>query len=269
MQSDRYAVVGNPIKHSRSPEIHSAFAAATGQALTYERLLAPLERFVETIEEFRRVGALGCNVTLPFKEQAYRYAGEHTPRAARAGSVNTLKFGAGDVLGDNTDGAGLVADIENNLRASIAGTRMLLLGAGGAARGVLPALLDRRPAQIVIVNRTAERARALAEDFPGVAEARDSLRAGETFDIVINATSAGLAGETPTLPDGLLARARLAYDMVYGRDDTPFARAARQQGAALVADGLGMLVEQAAESFLLWRGIRPLTPPVLALLRNG
>ncbi len=265
--TDRYAVVGHPIEHSRSPVIHAAFARATGEQLTYERLLAPLDGFVATVEAFRRAGGRGCNVTLPFKEEAFRYAGAHTDRSARAATVNTLKFDGGGVLVDNTDGAGLVRDIESNLRVGLGGARILLLGAGGAARGVIPSLLDRRPAQIVVFNRTAQRARDLAGAFAGTVRARDALTPADRFDIAINATAASLSGAAPALPAGLLAHAALAYDMVYSRDGTPFMRRAREEGAAVVADGLGMLVEQAAESFFLWRGVQPPTAAVLADLR--
>ncbi|WP_374482087.1 shikimate dehydrogenase [Zoogloea sp.] len=268
---DRYAVIGNPIAHSKSPRIHTLFAAQTGQALSYEALLAPLDAFVATIEAFRAAGGRGLNVTVPFKLEAFDFADRHTPRALAAGAVNTLAFGPDGVLGDNTDGAGILRDITTNLGCPVEGRRVLLLGAGGAARGTILPVLDAKPASLTIANRTAYKAAQLADEFAtgplhpqgcGFAEL-----AGQRFDVVINATSASLSDAAPELPAGLYAPGSLAYDMMYGKGDTPFMRAAREQGAARLADGLGMLVEQAAESFLLWRGVRPQTAPVLAELR--
>ncbi len=271
---DRYAVIGNPIAHSKSPQIHAAFARQTGQALSYEALLAPLDGFVQTISAFRAQGGRGVNVTVPFKLEAFALAERHTPRAQMAGAVNTLAFGADGVLGDNTDGAGLVRDLGTNLQFALAGRRILVLGAGGATRGVLLPLLDARPASLTIANRTVSKAEALSALF--AAHAPESVLdacgfdalAGRRFDLVINATAASLADELPPLPPGLYAEGALAYDMMYGRGPTRFMRAALADGAASVADGLGMLVEQAAESFLLWRGVRPATGPVLAELRR-
>ena len=271
---DRYAVIGNPIAHSKSPWIHAAFAHQTGQALHYEALLGPLDGFAASVHAFRAAGGRGMNVTVPFKLEAYALADRRTPRAEAAGAVNTLAFDEAGILGDNTDGAGLVRDLSANLGCAPAGRRILLLGAGGATRGALLPLLDSRPAALTIANRTVSKARELAGRFAGLAAGVpldactfDEL-AGERFDLVINATAASLAGELPPLPPGIYAEGALAYDMMYGRGDTPFMRAARADGAIRVADGLGMLVEQAAESFALWRGLRPDSAPVLAALRQ-
>ena len=271
---DHYAVVGNPIAHSKSPWIHAAFARQTGQALVYQTLLAPLDGFEQSVTAFRIGGGRGLNVTVPFKLEAFALANHHTPRAEAAGAVNTLAFGPDGILGDNTDGAGLVRDLSFNLHCPLVGRRILLLGAGGATRGVLLPLLTSLPASLTIANRTASKAIALAERFiPHAGRARvdgcgfEEL-AGRRFDLVINATAASLADELPPLPPGLYAEGALAYDMMYGRGQTPFLRAALADGAARVADGLGMLVEQAAESFALWRGVRPDSSPVLATLRR-
>ncbi|HEY6896752.1 MAG TPA: shikimate dehydrogenase [Rhodocyclaceae bacterium] len=263
--TDRYVVLGNPIAHSKSPRIHGLFAAQTGQDLSYEALLAPLDGFAATVQTFIAAGGKGANVTVPFKEEAFRLATRLTPRAQAAGAVNTLSFGNGEILGDNTDGAGLLHDITVNLAVPIQGRRLLLLGAGGAARGVLLPLLEQAPANLVLANRTTEKARQLAADFPGVAAQTFDGLAGQTFDVVINATSAGLSDAALPLPAGLFAPDCLAYDMMYGRD-TPFLRQATAAGARC-ADGLGMLVEQAAEAFFVWRGVRPETGPVMAALR--
>ncbi len=270
--TDLYAVVGNPVAHSKSPRIHAEFARQTGQDLAYEAILAPLDGFARAVEAFRARGGRGMNVTVPFKLEAYRYCGEHTPRAERAGAVNTLRFEPGRVLGDNTDGVGLTRDIEANLGVGLQGARVLLLGAGGAARGALLPVLERGPAQLVIANRTPERAAELRALFPEFA----SLEGGgyETlgrrqFDVVINATSASLTNALPPIPPQAFAPGALAYDMMYGRASTPFLAFARAHGAGRCADGLGMLVEQAAESFFVWRGVRPDTAPVIEMLRRG
>ena len=278
MTIDRYAVIGNPISHSRSPAIHAEFARQTGQQLSYEALLAPLDGFRDAVERFRRAGGRGMNVTVPFKLEAFALADRCSPRARAAGAVNTLAFGPDGIFGDNTDGAGLIRDIVHNLDRPLEGRRVLLLGAGGAARGVLLPLLAERPASLTLANRSVDKAHALAAAFrshaPELAPevALDACGfvdlAGRTFDVVINATAASLANEAPQLPPWLYAAGALAYDMMYGRGDTPFLVAARRAGASQRADGLGMLVEQAAESFLLWRGIRPDTAPVLAALRR-
>ncbi|MFN4324581.1 MAG: shikimate dehydrogenase [Azonexus sp.] len=269
--SDLYAVFGNPIAHSKSPAIHAAFAAATGQDLVYEARLAPLDDFAGALAAFIRQGGKGANVTVPFKEAACRLANSLTERAARAGAVNTLSFAGGEIVGDNTDGAGLVSDITRNLAVSLAGKRVLLLGAGGAARGVIAPILAEGPACLDIANRTAKRAAELAAAFSDLAPLCAGSFAdfsGLSYDVVVNATSASLAGAGLPLPAGLFAPDSLAYDMMYGKGETPFLQLARAQGAARCADGLGMLVEQAAEAFFVWRGVRPATGAVLAGLRD-
>lgn len=268
--SDRYCVFGNPVDHSKSPAIHAAFAAQCRQDLSYEAILAPLDGFAESMRAFVAAGGCGANVTVPFKEQACRLATRLVARAELAGAVNTLVFNGPDILGDNTDGAGLLRDLSTNLACRVAGQRVLLLGAGGAARGVVGPLLDARPAALVIANRTAGRARELAQRFAGHARLLGCGYpevAGLSFDLVINATSASLTGELPPLPGGVFASGSLAYDMMYGQGPTPFLVFAGSHGAACLADGLGMLVEQAAEAFHVWRGVRPETAPVLAMLR--
>ena len=263
--AERYAVIGHPVAHSKSPWIHGAFARACGQDIAYERIDAPRDGFAAAAEAFRASGGKGLNVTLPFKEEAARYAARLSERARQAGAVNTLSFAA-EVCGDTTDGVGLVRDLEGNIASPLAGQRVLLLGAGGAALGVVQALLDCGIASLTAANRTEAKARAIAAKFGCAASGYGAL-AGQRFDLIVNATSAGLAGEAPPLPAGVLAPGVLAYDMVYGRD-TPFLSAAREAGAR-AHDGLGMLVEQAAESFFIWRGVRPDTAPVLAALRAG
>jgi shikimate dehydrogenase len=267
---DLYAVFGNPVAHSQSPRIHAAFAQQTGERLRYETRLAPLDGFSEAVRQFIEEGGQGANVTVPFKEEAYRLADERSPRAHAAGAVNTLGFTAGHIFGDNTDGAGLVRDIEGNLAFPIAGQRVLLIGAGGAARGALAPLLACRPATLAIVNRNADKARILAERAPAAASVPGmgfAELSGRQFDLVINATSTGLTGAALPLPDGLFAPDSLAYDMMYGQDETPFLAQARSAGAARRSDGLGMLVEQAAEAFFVWRQKYPETRALLAQLR--
>ncbi|MEQ1662882.1 MAG: shikimate dehydrogenase [Thiobacillus sp.] len=263
--TDRYAVFGHPIAHSKSPLIHAAFARQTGQAMTYEAILAPLDGFAASLADFIAVGGRGANITVPFKEAAYALATRHTPRAERAGAVNTLSITPDGLVGDNTDGAGLVADIMGNLHFTLAGKRILLLGAGGAARGVIAPLLAQHPAALVIANRTDSRAQALAELFGDGVGASNFNTLNGMFDLIINATAASLAGELPPLPPTVFGSHTLAYDMMYGQD-TPFLRFARAHGAT-PADGLGMLVEQAAEAFFVWRGVRPDTAPMIAALR--
>ncbi|HNQ05289.1 MAG TPA: shikimate dehydrogenase [Thiobacillaceae bacterium] len=266
--TDHYAVFGNPIAHSMSPLIHAAFARQTGQDMDYTALLAPLDGFAETVRAFQAGGGRGANVTVPFKEQAHALARRRTPRAEAAGAVNTLLFGDADILGDNTDGVGLVRDLMDNLGIVPRGLRILLMGAGGAARGVVLPLLEAAPRSLFIVNRTPARAVELARSFadrPGLAGGGYEDLPGRQFDLVINATAAGLTGDLPPLPDATFADGAWAYDMLYGRV-TPFLDFARQRGAR-VADGLGMLVEQAAEAFYLWRGVRPDTGAVMRLLR--
>jgi len=263
--TDRYAVFGHPIAHSKSPQIHAAFARQTGQDMSYEAILAPRDGFAASVAAFIAAGGRGANVTVPFKEEAYRLASRLSPRAQHAGAVNTLVFDDG-ILGDNTDGGGLVADLTRNLRCALAGKRILLVGAGGAARGVIDPLLDQTPAELVIANRTVSRAQELADLFGRGVRACGFDALDMPFDLVINATAASLAGELPPLSPRIFAAGTLAYDMMYGRD-TPFLAFARSHGAA-TADGLGMLVEQAAEAFYLWRGVRPDTAPVIAALRT-
>lgn len=270
--TDRYAVIGNPIAHSKSPALHAAFARQCGQDIRYEAILGPLDGFRASVEAFRQAGGRGMNVTVPFKVEALALADTLTERARLAQAVNTLRFDADGFFGDNTDGIGLVNDIQQRLGFAIGGKRVLILGAGGAARGSVLPVAEAGPARLVIVNRTQARAEALREQFAGVAavdvEPCDGL-AGQRFDLVINATSAGLHGESLPLPAGIFAPGALAYDMVYGNTETPFMAAARALGASRVSDGLGMLVGQAAESFFLWRGVRPDTAPVLQMLQAG
>lgn len=267
---DRYAVIGNPIAHSKSPLIHSMFADQTGEQLSYEALLAPLEDFAGTLRSFLVEGR-GVNVTVPFKEQAWELVDQHTPAAQLAGAVNTIqRLDDGRLLGDNTDGKGLVRDIQHNAGFSLADKRVLLVGAGGAARGVIQPLLQAGPAQLCVVNRTVEKAEHLARLFkdqgPISAAGFDWLE--EPVDLIINATSASLDGKLPPIsPQLILPGHTWCYDMMYASEATVFNRWAAQQGAVRCLDGLGMLVEQAAEAFLLWRGVRPDTAPVLAALR--
>jgi shikimate dehydrogenase len=268
--TDLYAVIGNPIAQSKSPQIHTAFARQLEQDLRYDAILAPRDGFVAAIAAFRAAGGKGLNVTVPFKLEAFALATERTERAERAGAVNTLKFEGATIIGDNTDGAGLVWDIHDRLGFALRGKRVLIMGAGGAARGVVLPLLREQPSSITIANRTVGKARSLERWFAGAGpvDGGDYARlAGRQFDIVINATSASLTGELPPLPPGVFAPGSLAYDMVYAKGPTPFLVHARDHGAAQLADGLGMLVTQAAESFLLWRGVRPDTGPVIEMLR--
>ncbi|MCO1333061.1 shikimate dehydrogenase [Microbulbifer sp. OS29] len=268
--SERYAVVGNPIKHSLSPQIHSAFAAQTGEDIVYSKQLVPLDGFADFARSFFAEGGRGLNVTVPFKLEAFELADTLTDRAASARAVNTLLLDEkGEILGDNTDGAGLVFDICNNLGWQIRGKKILLLGAGGAARGALLPLLAAQPTHLHIANRTAEKAVQLAAEFSQLGELSggglEALRG--CYDLIINASSASLDKVLPPLPEGCVADQGKAYDMMYGADLTPFSHWAQAQGAD-VADGQGMLVEQAAESFFLWRGVRPKTTPVRAKLRQ-
>ena len=268
---DRYAVIGHPVGHSRSPFIHARFAAQTGQSLTYTTIDAAPDDFPAAARRFFSAGGKGLNVTVPHKEAALELVDELTPRAQRAGAVNTLAIRAGGqgLLGDNTDGAGLARDLLNNHRIMIAGRRVLLLGAGGAARGVLAPLLGLKPSDLTVVNRNVDRARELVERFRDLGKLRAigyEKLGGEPYDIVINATAASLAGELPALPAGIVDSRSICYDMAYGREDTPFVRWAWERGCARALMGLGMLVEQAAESFHLWHGVRPDTASVLSEL---
>ncbi|MFG6668525.1 shikimate dehydrogenase [Halomonas sp. HNIBRBA4712] len=267
--SERYCVLGNPVAHSKSPLIHQAFAAQTGQLLEYTAELAPLDGFEAAWRAFCESGGRGANVTVPFKQEAFALCDTLSERARRAGAVNTLINGQnGRIYGDNTDGIGLLRDLTAH-DVALAGKRVLVLGAGGAVRGALAPLLAERPDELLIINRTGAKAEALARDFADVGAVRggsyDALEG--TFDLVINATSASLSGELPPLPEGLFTPGGVAYDMMYGVEPTVFLQWAKTQKAATV-DGLGMLVEQAAEAFFLWRNVRPETVPVRALLRE-
>ena len=264
--ADRYVVIGNPVAHSKSPWIHAEFARLTRQDMVYERIEAPLEGFADTLAAFRAAGGCGANVTIPFKEQAFRHCGNAvSERAGAAGVVNTLVFENGGVRGDNTDGVGLLRDITVNLGRAVTGRRVLLMGAGGAAQGVLGPLLSARPKHLVVANRTPGKARTLAQRYGATSGGGYEELGGAQFDLLINATSAGLADEEAQLTPGAFAPGALGYDMVYGRD-TPFLALARAAGAE-ARDGSGMLVEQAAESFRIWRGVAPDTRAVLAALR--
>ncbi|HSI44405.1 MAG TPA: shikimate dehydrogenase [Methylotenera sp.] len=272
--ADRYAVIGNPIAHSKSPMIHEAFARNTAQVLEYTRILAPLDGFVETVHAMIADGFKGANVTVPFKMEAFQLANQLTERAHDAGAVNTLIFNEAGIVGDNTDGAGIVRDIQENLQIPIAGKRVLLIGAGGAAEGVLHPILACSPSLLVISNRTLDKALTMVKKVEEQGEYRfvsvnayafDDLQ-GQEFDIVVNATSTGLTDTLLPLPTGIFATGSLAYDMMYGRT-TPFMKLAFEQGAQ-VSDGLGMLVEQAAEAFYVWRGVRPETSTVMQAIRN-
>ncbi len=269
---DTYAVFGNPIAHSKSPRIHAAFARQTGQNLVYQAQWVGLEEFAPMLTAFQQAGGKGLNITVPFKQQAWELMDERRARAEKAGAVNTIWFDPGGRrVGDNTDGAGLVRDLTVNLGWPLAERDILLLGAGGAARGVLAPLLACQPASLTLANRTLSRAEQLVELFaqPDIlrAVAFDKLP-GQRFDLVINATSAGLQNELPPLPGDLFKPEGRAYDMMYGSQPTVFVEWAGQRGAR-ASDGLGMLVEQAAESFYLWRGLRPDTSAVIAELRAG
>jgi shikimate dehydrogenase len=266
---DRYAVFGHPVGHSRSPWIHARFAVLTGQSLVYEARDVPAGDFDAALSEFLAAGGKGLNITLPHKLAAHAAATRLSDRARRAGAVNTLAVQADALLGDNTDGAGLLRDLRDNLGLDLAGRNILLVGAGGAARGVLGPLLDAGPGRVVVANRNAGKARQLAADFAAGGRVTGiGLEAVQgPFDLLINATSASLADEVPALPPDAVGPASFCYDMAYGTGPTAFMRWAAARGAARCADGLGMLVEQAAESFELWRGIRPSTTAVLAELR--
>ena len=272
-QLDRYAVMGNPIAHSKSPMIHTLFAKQTKQKLEYGAILVELGQFVEAVQAFKAEGGKGLNVTVPFKRDAWRLVDERSESAALAGAVNTVLIREdGSLYGDNTDGIGMVRDIRDNLGITISGKRVLVLGAGGAVRGVLGPLLEEKPAEVVIANRTPDRAQELADAFEDYGRVDGSSFAdldGSRYDIVINGTSASLKGEVPPLPEGILARDAFCYDMMYGAEPTAFMRWADDEGCERIADGLGMLVEQAAESFLLWRGVRPETAPVIKAVREA
>jgi shikimate dehydrogenase len=269
-RKDHYGVMGNPITHSKSPQIHRLFAQQTQQRLEYTAIHVDLGGFEQALGNFDASGGKGLNITVPFKQEAFALVDSRSPRAERAGAVNTIKFDNNQRYGDNTDGVGLVHDLTRNHQLTLQGKRILLMGAGGAARGVMAPLLEQNPARVVIANRTPDKAVELAAAFADLG----ALHAGgyqeldaQQFDLVINATAASLHGELPPLPASLLGDGAVCYDMMYAKL-TPFMAWAQTHGAAQVLDGLGMLVEQAAESFYLWRGVRPQTAPVIALLRN-
>lgn len=269
----RYAVIGNPIGHTKSPLIHGVFARQTGQDMDYVALEAPVGGFAPAVDRFREAGGLGLNITAPFKLDAFAYATDPTQRARSAGAVNAMKFESGRVLADNFDGIGLVNDVQRNLGCPVEGRRVLMLGAGGAARGAILPFLEQGPAELVIVNRTTAKAHALAEQVSafggrvtgiGYADLTGG-RAGR-FDLVLNATSASLRGELPPLDTAVFAEDCLAYELVYGKGLTPFLRLAQGAGVRRLADGVGMLVEQAAEAFAWWRGVRPETRALITQL---
>ena len=271
--ADAYAVMGNPISHSKSPQIHAAFAQQTGQKITYTATQVDPGGFEQAVGNFFASGGKGLNVTVPFKREAWELASELGPEAKQAGAVNTLLMNSeGTLVGRNTDGVGLVRDILHNHGGVISGKKILLVGAGGAARGVLQPLLAEKPAQLVIVNRTVSRAQTLAEDFSSLgnisAASFDELN-GQSFDLIINATAASLQGEVPPLANECCTATTWCYDMMYGAEPTPFVQWGEQRGAQKSLDGLGMLVEQAAESFLHWRGVRPETAPVIQQIRDN
>ncbi len=273
MSVDHYAVMGNPIAHSKSPYIHTLFAAQTGQPLEYRAILAAPGQFTAAAQAFRAAGGKGLNVTVPFKQDAWIFADILSARAERAGAVNTLIFDPAGVRGDNTDGPGLVRDLTINHGYDLAGRRILLLGAGGAARGVLQPLLLQQPALLVIANRTASKALELSlrfSDLGRVSGCGFTELAGRQFDLIINATAASLNHAAPPIPDDILAADGWCYDLMYSSEPTAFVNWGYKQGAARSLDGLGMLVEQAAQSFHLWRGVWPETKPVIdELLRHS
>ena len=268
---DRYAVFGNPISHSRSPQIHAAFAKQCDQRLTYEACLVAEDQFDDTVRDFFATGGKGLNITVPFKQAAYALADQLSERAQRAGAVNTLMLRDAKLYGDNTDGVGMMRDIVDNLGWTIKDKRVLILGAGGAVRGVLAPLIACQPAQLVIGNRTVSQAEALSTHFADLYDiqacAIDDLDK-YNVDLIINGTSASLSGELPDLPAGIISTEGCCYDMMYSATPTIFMRWAQQHDVTAVADGLGMLVEQAAESFYLWRGVRPSTAPVIDAIRR-
>lgn len=271
--TDRYAVIGNPIEQSKSPLIHTAFAQVTGQDMAYTKLLAPLGGFAAVVDAFRASGGRGMNVTAPFKLDAFAYATELAPSAQMAGAVNAMKFEGDKVLAENFDGVGLVRDLVHNLQCVLQGQRVLILGAGGATRGALLPLLAEQPRALVIVNRTVAKAQALADlahqhqrgTVPVQGLGYAQLQ-GQAFDVVLNASSSSLTADLPPLPASVFAPGCLAYDLTYGKGLTPFLKLAEQAGTTRLADGVGMLAEQAAEAFAWWRGVRPETAGVIAQL---
>ena len=269
---DRYAVFGNPIKHSKSPQIHTLFAEQTKQSLMYTAELVEIGQFNQAIKDFIQNNGKGLNVTVPFKEDAWSCATQHSDRAQRAGAVNTLIVKPeGELFGDTTDGIGLVRDLTQNHNIQLNDKDILVIGAGGAVRGVLEALLEQQPSSLLIANRTRQKALQLAKDFSDLGNIKgcglDEIK-NASFDIVINGTSASLQGELPPLPDSLFRKNSCSYDMMYAAQATPFMQWSTKNGAAKVYDGLGMLVEQAAESFYIWRNVRPETKPVIQNIRD-
>ena len=265
---EKYAVIGNPIEHSKSPIIHGMFAQQTDDAMSYDTILGALDEFTETVKKFQQEGGKGLNVTVPFKEQAWELADELSDYAQRAGAVNTLVFkDDGSIFGANTDGIGLIRDFKVNHNVALKGKRILLMGAGGAGKGVVQPLMEESPACLVIANRTPERATALAAEFTDLGDVTggsfNDLRNQGRFDIIINATAASLQGIMPPLPESCLYEESVCYDMMYGGRPTSFEYWSEDNGASLVLNGLGMLVEQAAESYAIWRGRMPETKPVL------
>ncbi len=268
---DTYAVIGNPISHSKSPLIHSEFSKQTQQHIRYETILSPLNGFTTAIEIFRQGGGKGLNVTLPFKVEAYKISTQLTEQASSSHAVNTIVFDGDKIYGDNTDGTGLIRDITVNLRFAITAKRVLLCGAGGAARGIVLPLLKQNPLILTISNRTTQKAHELRKQFSSYKNIesgnyKDIL--GKEFDLIINATSTSLINKSLPLPQGIFSAKSLVYDLMYGNMNTPFLQFARKEGATHLSDGIGMLVEQAAESFFIWRGIRPETKPVIKMLRK-
>ena len=272
---ERYAVMGNPINHSKSPLIHTLFAQQTSQSMEYTAIHVDLGGFDQAVGNFKASGGRGLNITVPFKQEAWALADERSDRAQRAGAVNTLKFIDDKIFGENTDGIGLVNDLRVNHGCNLKDKRILLLGAGGAARGVIAPIMEQRPAEFIIANRTPDRAVALADHFSDLANSAIKLSGcgfptlqGQQFDIVINATAASLKGEVPPLPNDLLSENAFCYDMMYAAKPTAFMSWATNRGASKVLDGLGMLVEQAAESFYIWRGVKPDTQGVIQIIRG-
>ncbi|MBL4761972.1 MAG: shikimate dehydrogenase [Gammaproteobacteria bacterium] len=270
---DRYAVIGNPIAHSKSPQIHTQFAAESSQQLSYEALSAPLNSFELIVKRFHQAGGKGVNVTVPFKLNAYSCVDELSERAKRAGAVNTIAWDEqGISTGHNTDGIGLIRDLTVNHGINLAGKKILVLGAGGAVRGILSPLIEQQPAAIFIANRTVEKAQQLANDFSESSDFSEIAAGGfddiqEFYDLIINGTAAGLHNEIPSIPSFALAKKGCCYDLMYSNEATAFVRWGNYHGAAQALDGLGMLVEQAAESFYIWRGVRPKTASVIQALR--
>ncbi|VAW92133.1 Shikimate 5-dehydrogenase I alpha [hydrothermal vent metagenome] len=271
-KKDIYGVMGNPISHSKSPIIHTAFAAQTQQRLEYSAIHVDNGGLQQAVGNFQAAGGKGLNITVPFKQETFEIIDQCSERAKRAGAVNTLTFENDNIIGDNTDGIGLVHDLKNNLTIKIQNKNILLMGAGGATRGVIVPLLNENPRSLFIVNRTVDKAKNLAElfsDYGNISAGSYNALTGKQFDIIINATAASLQGELAPLPDNILTKNAICYDMMYSNQTTPFMDWATQHNAALVSDGLGMLVEQAAESFFIWRAVRPESQALIKRLRQS